>query len=58
VGADVAAAFNPETPRQFILPENESVLARKSQILKNSLLRPFAHSISKFDVCLSYIYFL
>jgi hypothetical protein len=35
VGADVAAAFNPETPRQFILPENESVLARKSQILKS-----------------------
>jgi hypothetical protein len=34
VGADVAAAFNPELPRQFILPEYESVPTRKSQILK------------------------
>jgi hypothetical protein len=58
VGADVAAAFTPETPRQFILPENESVLAKKISNLKKSLLCLFAHSISKFDIYLPYIYIL
>ena len=47
VGADVAAAFNPETPRQFILLENESVLAKKISNLKKSLCCVHLHTASQ-----------